>query len=151
MATKILPQEFHFEDTASSVRVKTVVPRELINEAMLLTQVRHFRLEAGTIIKVQIMSEGYDVLLHMADFVIERSVETLKRIVDERGEREARVTDYKIVRDGEWKSYSATPVEMKPEVTEEILAAAQKATDPPLVTEPEPKRRLGRPRKEEAA
>ena len=110
MTTKILPQEFHFEDTSDSVRVKTVVDKELINEAMLLTQIRHFRLGAGTIIKVQVMTKGYDVLLHTADFVIERAVETLKRIVDERGERTAKITDYRVVQDSEWKSYSAAPL-----------------------------------------
>ena len=121
MSTKITPQEFHFEDTSDSVRVKTVVDKGLIDEAMLLTQIRHFRLGAGTIIKVQVMSKDYDVLLHTADFVIERAVETLKRIVDERGERTAKITDYKVVQDSEWKSYGEVPlpvsevVERKPE------------------------------------
>lgn len=109
MSTKILPQEFHFEDTSDSVRVKTVVGKDLINEALLLTQIRHFRLGAGTIIKVQVMTKDYDVLLHTADFVIERCVEVNKQIIDERGERWAKVTDYKVVQDSPWKSYSAAP------------------------------------------
>ncbi|KKN32008.1 hypothetical protein LCGC14_0818100, partial [marine sediment metagenome] len=75
----------------------------------LLTQVRHFRLGAGTIMKVQVMSKDHDVLLYSADFVIERAVETMKRIVDERGERTATITDYKVVQDTEWKSYSEAP------------------------------------------
>ena len=109
MSTKILPQEFHFEDTSDSVRVKTVVDKDLIDQALLLTHIRHFRLGAGTIIKVQVMSKDHDVLLHTADFVIERAVETRKRIVDERGERTATITDYKVVQDTEWKSYSEAP------------------------------------------
>jgi hypothetical protein len=56
------------------------------------------------------MSKDYDVLLDSADFVIEKAVETMKRIVDERGERTALVTEYKVVQDSEWKSYSK-PVE----------------------------------------
>lgn len=117
MNIKILPQEFHFEDTSDSVRVKTVVDKDLIGEAMLLTQIRHFRLGAGTIIKVQVMSKEYDVLLHTADFVIVQAVETLKRIVDERGERSARITDYKVVQDTPWKSYVevSLPVAEAPE------------------------------------
>lgn len=110
MTTKITPQEFHFEDTSDSVRVKTVVDKDLIDEALLLTHIRHFRLGAGTIIKVQVMSKDYDVLLHTADFVIERAVETRKRIVDERGERTATITGYKVVQDSEWKSYSEAPL-----------------------------------------
>ncbi len=106
---KILPQEFHFEDTADSVRVKTVVEKDTINQDTLLRHVRHFRLGAGTIIKIQVMSKGYDVLLYSADFVIIRAVETMKQIVDERGERTANVTDYKIIQDTEWKSYAKAP------------------------------------------
>lgn len=124
MTVKIQPQEFHFEDTADSVRVRTIVERELIDGDLLLSHARHFRLSAGTTIKVQVMSKGYDVLLHAADFVIERSTETVKRIVDERGERAAKITDYKIVQDSEWKSYSSVPaeVEMEPErVPEEYV------------------------------
>lgn len=117
MTTKILPQEFHFEDTASSVRVKTVVDKELIVQETLLTQIRHFRLGAGTVIKVQVMSKDYDVLLHSADFVIERAVETTRRIIDERGERSARITDYKVVQDTPWKSYSEEVAEA-PEIIE---------------------------------
>ena len=127
MTTRILPQEFHFEDTADSVRVKTVVGRDFINEAMLVSHARHFRLGAGTTIKVQVMSKGYDVLLHAADFVIERSTETTKRIVDERGERSAMITDYKIVQDTEWKSYSEVPlpVEDEPEREPEIYVPGE--------------------------
>lgn len=124
MTTKILHQEFHFEDTADSVRVKTVAGREFINEAALVTHARHFRLGAGTIIKVQVMSKDYDVLLHAADFVIERSTETIRRIVDERGERSARIMDFKISQDSEWKSYSAASEEAKAEperVSEEYV------------------------------
>ena len=109
MSIKILPQEFHFEDTSDSVRVKTVVGKDLIDEALLLRHVRHFRLGAGTIIKVQVMSKDYDVLLHAGDFVIERAVEVSRQVIDERGERTAKVTDYKIIRDGEWTDYSAAP------------------------------------------
>ena len=115
MTTRILPQEFHFEDTADSVRVKTVVAKELIDGDMLIPQVRHFRLGAGTVIKIQVMSKDYDVLLHAADFVIERAVETRKRIIDERGERVATIMDYNIVQDSPWKDYSQAPVEVEPE------------------------------------
>ncbi|HDZ39714.1 MAG TPA: hypothetical protein ENH62_15795 [Marinobacter sp.] len=103
---KILPQEFHFEDTADSVRVKTVVGKDKINQDTLVRHARHFRLGAGTIIKVQVMTKEYDVLLYSADFVIERAVETMKQIIDERGERTANVIDYEIVQDSEWKSYA---------------------------------------------
>ncbi len=111
MTTKITPQEFHFEDTSDSVRVKTVVGKEFIDQAALMRNIRHFRLGAGTIIRVQVMTKDYDVLLHSADFVIERAVETTRQIIDERGERTARVTDYVVVQDTPWKSYSAAPVE----------------------------------------
>ena len=103
---KILPQEFHFEDTADSVRVKTIVGKDNINQNTLVRHARHFRLGAGTIIKVQVMSKEYDILLHSADFVIERAVETMKQIIDERGERNANVMDYHIVQDTEWKTYA---------------------------------------------
>lgn len=122
MTTKILPQEFHFEDTSDSVRVKTAVDRELVTDKLLLPHIRHFRLGAGTVIKVQIMSKDYDVLLHTADFVISRAVEAVRQVIDERGERTARVTEYKVVQDSDWKSYetikSEAPVveERKPEI-----------------------------------
>ena len=119
MTTRILPQEFHFEDTADSVRVKTVVAKGLIDGNMLKSQARHFRLGAGTIIKIQVMSKDYDVLLHAADFVIEHAIETRKQIIDERGERVATVTDYKIVQDSPWKDYSQAPVEVMVEAARE--------------------------------
>lgn len=106
---KILPQDFHFEDTADSVRVKTSVDKDTINQDTLLRHVRHFRLGAGTIMKVQVMSKEKDVLLYSADFVIVSAVEAMKRIVDERGERTANITDYKVVQDTEWKSYAEAP------------------------------------------
>ena len=101
----ILPQEFHFEDTADSVRVKTIAGKDTIDQDSLLKHVRHFRLGAGTIIKVMVMSKEYDTLLHSADFVIVRAVETMKKIVDERGERVANIMDYKVIQDTEWKAY----------------------------------------------
>ena len=58
------------------------------------------------LIKVQVMTKEYDVLLYSADFVIERAVETMKQIIDERGERTANVIDYEILQDTEWKSYA---------------------------------------------
>ena len=112
MTSKILPQESHFEDTADSVRVKTVVEKDSINPQMMVSHAHHFRLGAGTIIKVQVMSKDYDILFHATDFVIEQAVETSKRIIDERGERTANVTVYKIVQDTEWKSYSGAPEEI---------------------------------------
>lgn len=120
MTTRILPQEFHFEDTADSVRVKTVVEKDLIDAAMLIPHARHFRLGAGTIMKVQVMSKDYDVLLYTADFVIERAVDVRKQIIDERGERTATVTDYAVVQDGDWKAYTAAPAEVEPEPKREV-------------------------------
>ena len=118
---KILPQDFHFEDTADSVRVKTSVDKDTINQDTLIRHVRHFRLGAGTIMKVQVMSKEKDVLLYSADFVIVRAVEEMRRIVDERGERTANITDYKVIQDTEWKLYSeasepvAEVLELEPE------------------------------------
>lgn len=112
---KITPQEFHFEDTASSVRVKTAVARDLIKEALLLPHIRHFRLAAGTVIKVQCMSKDYDVLYHSADFVITRAVETRKRIVDETGERTATIMEYEVAQDTDWKAWPNAPVETEAE------------------------------------
>lgn len=115
----ITPQEFHFEDTSNSVRCKTAVLKEQFKTDMLLRQIRHFRLGAGTIIKVQFMNKDYDVLLHSADFVIESAVDTRKRIIDERGEREAVVTEYKVVRDSDWKSYSEASEPVNQEIERE--------------------------------
>jgi len=113
---KITPQEFLFEDTASSVRVKTKVPKDDITTAMLLPHIRHFRLAAGTVIKLQCMSDDYDVLLHSADFVITRAAEALRRIIDENGERTATVMDYAVKQDSEWKTYCENgAVESAPE------------------------------------
>lgn len=116
MSTRILPQEFHFEETASNVRVKTVVEKELIDAVMLIAHCRHYRLDAGTTITVQVMSKHYDVLYHEAVFKIERAVETQRQVIDERGERTARVIDYAVVQDSPWKSYSEAPAEEKPEI-----------------------------------
>jgi len=110
-----LPQEFHFEDTSNSARVKTVVPKELIGPDALLLHVRQMRLGAGTIIKVQVMSKKYDTVLHSADFLIQSAVETSKRIVDERGERTALLTDYRIVQETPWKSYEEVPEQVSEE------------------------------------
>ena len=106
MTTKILPQEFLYEDVGDSVRVRTVVAKELISSDLLLPHIRHNRLGAGTILKVQVMSKDKTILLHAADFVIEKAAEEIRRIIDERGERSARVTSYSVVQDTPWKSYA---------------------------------------------
>ena len=103
---KILPQDFLYEDVGDTVRVKTDVEKDLITPELLLPHIRHNRLGAGAIIKIQVMSKDRDVLLHTADFVIERAVEEVKRIIDERGERSARITTYSVVQDTPWKSYA---------------------------------------------
>lgn len=114
---KILPQDFLYEDVGDTVRVKTDVEKDLITPELLLPHIRHNRLGAGTIIKIQIMSKDRNVLLHTADFVIERAVEEVKRIIDERGERSARITTYSVVQDTPWKSYAeeVAPVMETPE------------------------------------
>lgn len=114
---KILPQDFLYEDVGDTVRVKTDVEKDLITPELLLPHIRHNRLGAGAIIKIQVMSKDRDVLLHTADFVIEKAVEEVKRIIDERGERSARITTYSVVQDTPWKSYAelVAPVMEAPE------------------------------------
>ena len=109
--TKIMPQDFHFEDTSNNVRVKTDVPKELIDGSMLLSQVRHFKLAAGTIIIVQVMSKDRDVLLHETEFRLVRAVETRRQIIDERGERVATITDYRVQQWTDWRSTDEAPPE----------------------------------------
>ena len=114
---KILPQDFLYEDVGDTVRVKTDVDKDLITPDLLLPHIRHNRLGAGTIIKIQIMSKDRNVLLHTADFVIEKAVEEVKQIIDERGERSARIRTYSVVQDTPWKSYAkpTAPIMETPE------------------------------------
>ena len=115
MTTKILPQDFHFEDTSSSIRVKTDVDKSLIDGDMLIQHCRHFKLAAGTIITVQVMNKDHDVLFHEAEFVITRAVETRRQVIDERGERTAIITDYAVQQRTDWWSSEEASVVAGPE------------------------------------
>lgn len=151
MAIKILSQEVHFIETNNNVSVRTTVPKELLEDGVLLMpHVRRMALPADTDIKVSIMSRDYDVVFHVATFRVWKAVVTQKRVLDDdgRGERAVRHTDYLIGRVGEWED--------SPEIEPALIDApsdipVEEALDPTPDIPSELKRRPGRPRKDEAA
>lgn len=116
MATRILPQEFHFAETHNDVVVQTVVSRELLDDPnQYLPHVRQFRLAAGNRLTVQVMNEAKNQLLHEAEFRIIAAVETQQGIQDDYGSRVRPQTHYQIERMTEWWSSSLASVETEPE------------------------------------
>lgn len=152
MAFKIAPQEVHYVETNNNVSVRTMVPKEHLEDGtLLLPHVRRMALPADTEIKVSVMNSAYEVLLHTATFVVWKAVKTQKRVMDDdgRGERVVHLTDYLIARRGEW--CDSPEIEVTTGITgldhlesEEVKVLADNA-------ESETKRRPGRPRKTEAA
>ena len=127
MTTKIRPQEFHFSDTTNDAVIKTVVARELLdNIEIYISHVRHMRMVAGDALRVQVMNESKDVLLHEAEFRITAAVETQHGIEDDYGSRVRPQTTYKIERKSDWWSSAEG---------EEIWAAAQAVIAPPRIPE----------------
>ena len=124
MTTRIISQDFHFEDTSNSIRVKTDVDKALIDSKLLIPQCRHFNLAAGTIITVQVLDKDRDVLFHEAEFRVTRAVETRRQVIDEQGERTAIVIDYAVQQWTDWRSTNEAPVIPEPElarVTEQFI------------------------------
>jgi hypothetical protein len=123
---RIADQDFLFEDTRCSVRVQTTVAKELVNEELLMPHIRKGGLGVGTIIKVQVMANGYDrgertgTLLHSADFVIEQATNERRTVIDDRGEGVRVVPGWKVVQDSEWKSYMNDPQETSAATLERV-------------------------------
>lgn len=127
MTTKIRPQEFHFSDTTNDAVIKTVVARELLdNVEIYMPHVRHMRMVAGDALRVQVMNESKDVLLHEAEFRITAAVETQHGMEDDYGSRVKPQTTYKIERKSDW--WSSTE-------GEEIWTAALAACAPARASE----------------
>ena len=127
MTTKIRPQEFHFSDTTNDAVIKTVVARELLdNIEIYISHVRHMRMVAGDALRVQVMNESKDVLLHEAEFRITAAVETQHGIEDDYGSRIRPQTTYKIERKSDWWSSAEG---------EKALAEALASSDPPRAPE----------------
>lgn len=128
MANKIAPQEFHFAETRNDASIRTKVPIEDLNDPNVYMQnVRQMRLSAGDRLTVQAMDEGYNVLLHEAEFLVVESVEVRRDIVDERGERTSVFTRYKIERRTDWWSSEAGKADLEKRASE-----AEKAASPPI-------------------
>lgn len=116
MATRILPQEFHFAETHNDAVVQTVVAKELLDDPkMYLSHVRQMRLAVGNRLTVQVLNETKDQLLHEAEFRIIAAVETQQGQQDDYGSRLRPVTQYQIERKTDWWSSSLAPVETEPE------------------------------------
>lgn len=134
MATKILPQEFLFQEHLNPIQVQTTVSKELLDDDKLfLPHCKHFNLKAGTVILVQVMNDAKDMLWHEAEFRVIAAVETLHGIQDDYGSRIRPQTSYRIERKSDWWTSAVAP---KKEITEEMLIAGQKAADPVVKDSP---------------
>lgn len=116
MTTRILPQEFLFQEGLTPIQVQTVASKEILDDPkQYLLHIRHFKLAVGTVILVQVLDETKDMLLHEAEFRVIAAVETQIGIQDDYGSRVRPQTQYQIERKSEWWSSSLAPVEAEPE------------------------------------
>lgn len=105
MATKILPQEFHFVETGHDAIIKTCVAKELLdNPKIYMPHIRQMRLAVGTMLRVQVLNEEKNTLLHEASFRIIAAVETHIGQDDDYGSRIRPQTNYQIERMTDWWS-----------------------------------------------
>lgn len=111
MTTKILPQEFLFQENLNPIQVQTACAKELLEDKIFLPHVRHFKLAAGTVILVQVMNETKDRLLHEAEFRVTAAVKSLHGVSDDYGSKVREQTNYQVQRWSEWKSSGFIPVE----------------------------------------
>lgn len=116
MSLRIHPQDFHFAETGNDVRIRTSMPRELLDDPkQYMPHLRQFRLAAGDKMTVQVMNEAKDRVLHMAEFLVIAAVEANRGYVDDYGSRVNPVTEYQIERITPWWSSALAPVEELPE------------------------------------
>ena len=116
MTTRILPQEFLFQEGLTPIQVQTVASKEILDApTQYLSHIRHFKLAVGTTILVQVLNETKDMLLHEAEFRVIAAVETQVGVQDDYGSRIRPQTHYQIERKSEWWSSSLAPVEVVPE------------------------------------
>lgn len=116
MTTRIMPQEFLFQEGLTPIQVQTVTSKELLDDPkQYLSHIRHFKLAVGTTILVQVLNEAKDTLLHEAEFRVTSAVETRVGVQDDYGSRIRPQTHYQIERKSDWWSSSLAPVEAEPE------------------------------------
>lgn len=112
MTTRILPQEFLFQESLTPIQVQTAVSKELIGDGEMLVQhVRHYRLAVGTVILVQVMNEDKDTLLHEAEFRVTVAQDQMRVVEDDYGTKSRGQTLYKVERWTPWRSSSLAPAE----------------------------------------
>jgi hypothetical protein len=103
MTHRVAPQEFHV--LADRYVIRTRVPKESITDDMIALRVSHANLAPGDAVTVQVMNHGYDTLLHEAEYRVVSRTESMERVnIDERNERMALNTTFRIARKGEWWS-----------------------------------------------
>jgi hypothetical protein len=120
MTTKIMPQEFLFQESCNPIQVQTTCAKELLDDPkMFLPHIKHFNLSAGTVILVQVMNETKDKLLHEAEFRVIAAVLTIHGVSDDYGSKVREQTAYQIQRWSEWKSTELVE-EKKAEVVSEM-------------------------------
>ena len=117
MTIRILPQEFHFVETGHDAIIKTCVAKELLDDPkMYMSHIRQMRLAVGTMLRVQVLNEAKNTLLHEASFRITAAVETQIGQDDDYGSRVRPQTNYQIERMTDWWSSSLAPVEGTPAI-----------------------------------
>lgn len=128
MTTRILPQEFLFQENLNPIQVQTAVSKELLDDdKMFLSHVKHFNLSAGTVILVQVMNEAKDMLLHEAEFRVIAAVESSHGVVDDYGSKVVAKTQYQVQRWSEWRSSKLAEIEVEaaPEPDPEIYVPGE--------------------------
>ena len=122
MSIKIIEQEFHFAENRNNCDVRTVVPKELIDDAgqILVQPIRKIGgISAGDDIWVKIMSADGTEQLHRRLFTVKSSAAVRKAGMDARGlDIVVSTIEYILapVRvDGEWQSFESAETESEPE------------------------------------
>jgi len=107
MSFRINPQEFHVR--AETYFIRTMVPKDSLEDDMVLGRVKNAGLQAGDRVAVQCFAPGYDagegtgVLLYEAEYRVTGKSSALKTY--QQNDRESRTvseTDYMIERFGDW-------------------------------------------------
>ncbi len=112
MATKIQRNEFHFVEVGHDAIIQTCVPRELLDDPnMYMPHIRGMKLALGTMLRVQVLNEEKNKLLHETQFRITAAVETHIGQDDDYGSRVRPQTNYQIERMTEWWSSNLAPAE----------------------------------------
>lgn len=131
MSFNILPGEFHV--LSDHYVVKTRVPKEEINDAMMLSRARNANLSAGDMVVVQCMTHLYDTLLYEAEYRVVSRADAIRVVeINDRETRQITDVQFLVARKGEWWASPAVPPEMVSQATDADMEAIRAAGPGPL-------------------